>query len=806
MIANVALNVVGEDNLVHTLPLYTDKTDFNRGKSWLNFHKNFTLYDTIMSIRMKSVENIYTNYTGSTTCSYMYSSTTTSSYGLAIWVTEDNDSLTLSRKVKVVGYLPEPQKIKSQLQTTAVELPRGLYAGYARCYLFGFNIGRFDLGTPTCVGPDFYFYNDDDTYDLLTYRGYYTIDTPGGTASVYEPGTTNTSGGNTYYYGVDSIDRNNTVIYTSSGDIEQQISPLKNKDGYRLFQATATKKDVQIGYREYEDLYLPLVTKPGMVSVRAFDGTSEEVPTPEITLYMNESFIVTNCSGTMDYTGTIECPKYGSDCVEQSLSDDIFGQGRYCETGQDITIKKCLGDSMCEGDTCSTLTSVTVVKCTSAACTNLTVTNPHYVEDCPPQKPYSDGDVSTLPDLDDIPAIDSWTDPNSCSPETDQFGNYCEVDGANSVTCLGRVDMDGHKLPDENTIDNWELTEQLCTVLSCDSITQKVMKDKSTGKTYGTNPVDFFLDEDGNIIATRTAKLAELDENGNMKDNLPAEGISLDVLCEGDTQILEQSTDPRCGEIRTTLATDMGGFVTKIETTVTGTDPTCGEITTSLTARLVDKNGVTIGIMQQDRNGNITYCPSDSCTTDTELADLYYNPTVTTPCTILQETTTETQLTDQTDPTGTPTPVKPIGLCDSKTTEVTIDGQPTYITWVNGVPVNPNCGKVIETYSRDCGEQTDTIIPTDDGDITINKPDDQDVMTITNPDGSTTIIYTRPDGITVTVNPDGSTTAEWGDDIGNDVPADCWGSKSTGDVCGGVNNPSTGYCEVGAGWSGPTPP
>lgn len=795
MIANIGLNVVGEDTLIHTFPLYTDKTDFNRAKSWLNFHKDFTLSDTTMSIRMKSVHQIHTNYTGSTTCSYMYSSTPTFSWGLAVWVVENNDSFTLSRKVEVIGYQPEPQKTKSQLDTVSVVLPKGLYAGTARCYLFGFGIGRFDSGYTTCVGPDFKFYKDDDTYDLLTYRGYYTIDTPGGTATVYEPGSTNTSGGNTYYYDTNDMDRNTTTIYTSNGDIEQQNNPLKNDDGYRDFQAPSTKKDVQIGYREYENLYLPLVDKPGMVSTRAYDGTSQEVPTPTMTLYMNESFVVTNCSGTMDYTGAINCPTYGSDCVGESLSDDIFGQGRYCDVGQDITIKKCFDDSMCEGDTCSTLTSTTIVKCTSAACITLTETDANLVDECPIQGKYVDGDVGTLPNPASIPDIDSWTDPNACNAEVDQLGNYCEVDGANSVTCLGRVDMDGHRLPDENTIDNWELTEQPCPALSCDFETQKVMKDKSTGRTYATNPVDYFFDENGNLIATRTADFAEVDENGQMKDTLPAEGIAIDVKCDGESPILEQSTNPRCGETRVTMAQDMGGGVTKIDTVIT--DPRCGQ--TSVTSRMVDENGIVVGMMEKDRNGNITYCRADSCTTDTELSDLYYNPTVTTPCTVLQEITTETQLTDQSDPSGTPTPVKPIAVCNSKTTQVTIDGQPTYITWQNGVPVDPDCGKVIETQSSDCGGETETKIKTDDGDITINKPEDQDSYTITNTDGTVTTVYTRPDGITVTVEPDGTTTAEWGDDLGNDVPATCWGSKSDGGVCGGVNNPSSGYCQVGAG-------
>lgn len=790
MIANVGLNIVGEDTLIHTFPLYTDKTDFNRAKSWLNFHKDFTLSDTTMSIRMKSVHQIHTNYTGSTTCSYMYSSTTTFSWGLAVWVIENNDSFTLSRKVEVIGYQPEPQKVKSQLDTVSVVLPKGLYAGTSRCYLFGFGIGRFDSGYTTCVGPDFKFYKDDGTYDLLTYRGYYTIDIPGGTATVYESGSTNTSGGNTYYYDMNDVDRNTTDIYTSTGDTAQQNSPLKNDDGYRVFQATATRKDVPIGYREYENLYLPLVDKPGMIAVRAFDGTSELVPTPEITLYMNESFIVTNCSGTMDYTGTIDCPKYGSDCVGESLSDDIFGEGRYCDVGQDIEIRRCIGESMCQGETCSTITSTTVVKCESSACLTETITDANLVPGCTIQTKYNDGDVSTLPDPDDIPAIDSWIDPNACNSQTDSSGNYCDVDGENSVTCLGRTDSNGNDLPDYNTIDNWELTET-----TYQGLTQKTMKDNSTGKTYATNPVEFFLDEEGNIIATRTAELAELDENGHMKDNLPAEGIAVDIKCDGETTMIEQSTDPRCGETRSTVVGDMGGDVTNIQTVIT--DPRCGE--TRLTSRMVDENGNVVGVMTQDRNGNITYCMSDTCTTNEELADLYYNPTVEKACTALQEITTESQLTDQTDPTGTPTPVKPIAVCNSKTTQVTIGGQPTYITWQNGVPVDPNCGKVIETQSSDCGGETETVIKTDDGDITINKPEDQDSYTITNTDGTITTVYTRPDGITVTVEPDGTTTAEWGDDLGNDVPATCWGSKSTGDVCGGINNPSSGYCEVGAG-------
>ena len=793
MIANVGLNIVGEDTLIHTFPLYTDKTDFNRAKSWLNFHKDFTLSDTTMSIRMKSVHQIHTNYTGSTTCSYMYSSTTTFSWGLAVWVIENNDSFTLSRKVEVIGYQPEPQKVKSQLDTVSVVLPKGLYAGTSRCYLFGFGIGRFDSGYTTCVGPDFKFYKDDGTYDLLTYRGYYTIDTPGGTATVYEPGSTNTSGGNTYYYDMNDVDRNTTDIYTSSGDTAQQTSPLKNDDGYRVFQATATRKDVPIGYREYENLYLPLVDKPGMIAVRAFDGTSELVPTPEITLYMNESFIVTNCSGTMDYTGTIDCPKYGSDCVGESLSDDIFGEGRYCDVGQDIEIRRCIGESMCQGETCSTITSTTIVKCTSAACTNLTETDANRVPGCTVQKSYDDGDTSTLPDKNDIPAIDSWTDPNACNTQTDQFGNYCDVDGPNSVTCLGRTDMDGNRLPDENTIDNWELTETPCTILACQGETQKTIKDKSTGKNYCMSQVSYIIGENDELLGIEVADYAEVNEDGIMVDTLPAEGIYVRVDCSGETVGINETTLPD-GSVRRTYAEDKGGGVTEIVTVIEYPDGSWSE-----TSRMVDDDGTVVGIMTRDRNGGIAYCMGDSCSTDSTLSDLYWNPTVEKACTALQEITTESQLTDQTDPSGTPTPVKPIAVCNSKTTQVTIGGQPTYITWQNGVPVDPNCGKVIETQSSDCGGETETVIKTDDGDITINKPEDQDSYTITNPDGTVTTVYTRPDGITVTVEPDGTTTAEWGDDLGNDVPATCWGSKSTGDVCGGINNPSSGYCEVGAG-------
>ena len=787
IISSVGLNVVDSQGYIRTLPLYTQKTDFNRAKAWTNFKFPFTLQDTTNYINMRAVYITDTNYTGSSMCNYMYSPTTSISRGLAIWVREPSNDNVLSHKVEIIGWTPETNKTKAQLNTTTVVLPKGMYAGTARCYLFGQNIGVFTDSEPFgAPAPDFKFYHEDGKYDLLTYRGYYKISTQGGESRVYESGSVNNSGGNTYYYGSGSWNRNELSISTSHGDTASENRPLKNSSGYRdLSSGSGYNVSVAVGYRHYDELYLPIVEKQGHVATSLYIGTRVEI------LYFNEDFIVTNCSGTMDYTGTINCPHYGTDCVSQTMNDDIFGEGYYCATGQTITRVICSDETLCSSQTCTGVTQSYITKCESSACQTQTITDANIVPDCTVQKSYDDGNVSTLPDPNDIPAVDSWTDPNACSTQTDQFGNYCDVDGPNSVTCLGRADMDGNRLPDENTIDNWEIY-----VVTIGGESQKYIKDNSTGKYYCENLTTGVLDDDGNLAATKKAKFAEVDENWTIRDNLPAEGISIDVVDDGGAVILDSTTLPD-GSVRTTLAEDKGGGVTEVWTTIRYPN---GDV--SRTSRMVDEDGTVIGVSFTDRNGNTTYCESDTCTTNTELFDLWYHPTVEKACSSLTATVTVPTIESTgRGESGETEPVMPVGSCTNNTMTVTIDGVTTEITWINGVPVDKNSGQTIPSISTECSNgQTQTVIPTDNGDIDIQAQDDN-TMTYTMPGCSsqTYTVISRPGEGTVTIAPDGTTTVEYDDNIGQDYPATCWGSKSTGEICGGINNPSSGYCEVGAG-------
>ena len=795
IIASKALNIIDSNGIMRTLPLYTSKTDFNRAKAWLTIHAPFTLTDTRIFIQMRTFIDNYTNYTGSTTCSQYYSTTSGTKSGLGIWVEEAGE--VLSRKVEVIGYIPEQGKGKDQLKNSTVVLPKGMYAGDERCYLMGTNIGDFTntANTPTAPGPDFKFYNEnEDKYDLLTYRGYYYIYTQSGWIQVYTAGTTNPSGGNTYYYGMSDINRNTVTFNTSSGDTPAQNAPLKNSNGYRNWTASGAYKSVLVGYRHYDDLYLPLVEKPGHVETSIYGDTRVEH------WYFNEDFVITSCSGTMDYSGYIDCPGYGQDCKNETTTDDILSQGFYCETGQTRTKTTC-NDETCPSVVCQNVTQTTITKCTSSACLTETITDANLVPGCTIQTSNDDGDVSTLPD--DIPAIDSWIDPNACRQQTDSLGNYCDVDGAGSLTCFGRTDMDGNRSPDTNVIGDYTIEQSPCTVLICNSQATETITDNSTGKKYGKNQVESLLDPDtGELIGYRVADYAELGEDGLMSGDKPAKGVYIRVDCEYETILIDE-TECSGGQTRTSYAEWNEGGVTKINTIIDYPDGTAG-----LSQTYVDDDGTVVGVKYTDRNGNVTYCDGVGCSTDSTYKDLFENPTVTTACTDLQAVSTVTTVQSDTPATGSSEDVKPVGICNGETTTVTIDGQSVDLGWTNGVPVNMGCGQVIESTSTECSNgQTTTTIPTDDGDFTTHSEIDSSgatVMTTTKPVcGQTSTTYVRSDGVNVTIHPDGSTTAEWGDDLGNDYPASCWGSKAEGDICGGVNNPSTGFCEVGSGWQGP---
>lgn len=795
MISSISLNVRLRDNKTQVFPLYTTKADFNRAKKWLNLRRSFHVSGIPYRIYIQAYTHTFTNDQGGPSCQYMYSTTTSVTRGLFVWI--DNNIDQTDRRIEITGWAPKTETTYPRLEAHSTIVPRGFRTGTDRVYLIS-NGTAYIADDRTVFGaplPSFKFYkNDAGDYDLLTFRGTYYINTRVGPQPVTFDGETNTSGGNTYYYTLSDVQ---TTPYTWS-DTYWNPKTLVNGEYYQI-NAPSKYKSVTAGAWTYTELYLPIVETEGSVSTRVTPEGSQSSQT----LYFNESF-VTTCEAAKDYGGKINCIKYGIDCPGETQSENILVNTFTCESGENITY------TICDTDTChsdSSKVTKIITRCDGAACATQTNTEANIDPNCSTQ---GDNNIH-IDELPELPDIEGYIDPESCQAQTKR-GIYCEVDG-DGVTCLGRVVVScGEPRYDENQVDGYLIKRQ-------PGEEGADYRDLETDAIYCT--IQSTPNEDGTIVRKcNVEKLLTCIGDQECLDigfsDKPCDTVTYEINCDSETasRISYDANGTKETMNITNEGLDPDSDLVKIETMREYTDGTY-----SITIKYVTEDGTVVGVETIDRNGNVSYCLTGACASDSTAKDYFENPEKNVPCESLQAVVQETITTDTDGEPATSDKSNPKiqNVCNSLTTTVS-DGHGGTINITitdQGTLIDADTGEVIPTEATQTpcsGGQTQTTSTAINGNWT------QD--TITYPDGSTIITNTSTDPTTgqtktttTATRPDGTRIdQDWSGTIWITVPGEstpvqgtCWSGASAcpgfsgAKICGGGNDQSTGSCTVGAG-------
>lgn len=795
MISSISLNVRLANNKTQIFPLYTSKGDFNRAKNWMNIRRPFTVQGKEYRVYIRTYQHTFINDAGGSSCTSRYNTTTSTTQGLFVWIHRPNVGIT-DRRIEITGWVPKTETVYPNLEARSSIVPIGFPARVDRVYLISNGTARvFNNSVYGAPLPSIKFYRGDGggTYDLLTYRGNYIINTRSGETTMYFPGETNTSGGNTIYYDLSK------VYKTDYSWTDSATNPKHMEDGgyYEIdapYNSSTYTITVNAGEKTYNTLYLPLVEEPGSVSARA--GLNNK------TLYFNESF-VTTCEAAKDYGGSINCPTYGLDCTSETNTDDILVNTFTCEAGENITY------DLCDNDTCtsdSSKVTKTITRCESAACLTQTNTEANIDPNCSIQGENKTGDAESLPEL---PEIDSWIDPNACNIQTD--GNVsCEVDGTTSVTCLGRVDTTcGKSIEDINKIGDY-------FILGDTDGSTFYVDDRCDAIAYCTEET---TTQDGSPLQLYCKVQQKPVDISDVFSDIPCSGVTYKMNCESQSAARETILPDKTKEtiVITNNGLDPDSGLVKISTVRQYEDGT-----TSFTEKYVTEDGTLVGEVTKDRNGNITYCASDSCTSDATKKEYYDNPEKAVACEALRQTVQQTITTGTEGEPPSSDKKKPViqNICNSLTTTViNVSGGTINITITDqGTLVNADTGEVIPTQQTESscpGGQTQFIITTGDGSCptysqeTISYPDGSYIITNTSTDPTcgqtrTTTTASRTDG--TKIEQDWSGTI-WITVSGESTPVEgtCWSGASScpgysgAKICGGGNDQSTGSCTVGAG-------
>lgn len=796
MITSLAVKSQIENDTSRIFPLYTQQSDFNRAERFMQLSLNFTVEDCTYYVCFRPYTETFSNDSGASTCSSHYSSVVTVYRGWLVWIVQPDEYKTKHR-IEITGWVPKAETSMPNLESRSNIIPMGFYAGTSRVYLKSNGTGVYNSGVRGAPPPDIKFYREDGSYDLLTYDGNYIISTRGGDVTVRYYGSTNTSGGATYKYSTSDMYLGD---YSYS---DSTTNPKFNDDGYFNLEAPAKHKSVSVGHKTYNRLYLPLVTKAGAIAVR-----SKKKDNTVATLYYNESMITT-CTAARDYTGRIICPAYGEDCLSQTATDDdIFGEGYLCDAGQDVTYDICgNGESSCSGET---ITTRTHIRCSGAACTTETEDVPNL---CPTiSQEHDTGDTSSLPT--DLPEINDWIDPHSCTSQSRidpgcSENIYCDIDGPNSETCLGRV----NQLCGEKQVDSNKCGDDSYLINEYDDGTT-IWWDLESGTAIGSGTLDAGCYSDSDINSDELKIKCDvlsfcITDADTITVDSPCKKVTYEVGCDLDSYIREKVFPDGTHEAVIITNKDTGDSgVIKITTIRYYPDGTYTE-----TERYVDGEGNEVGVKYTDVTGTITYCKDIGCKTDSTYKRYFNHPVETQPCTSLQEVIQETIKTKQDEPPTTDrNPITIQTICPSLS--ITDDtGHKIYIT-DQGVAINED-GEVVPTTS------TTTQDPYCSQNITTWKADGcstHEGETITYPDGTTSTTstwtdpqtgqrktsatYTKPDGTKVYVGTDGTIMIDGGEGESTPTPGGCvnsWNSLcGQGEICGGTYNPSCHQCQVGS--------
>lgn len=796
MISSISLNVRLANNKTQIFPLYTSKGDFNRAKNWMNIRRPFTVQGKEYRVYMRTYQHTFINDAGGQLCTSRYSTTTSTTQGLFVWIQRPSVGIT-DRRIEITGWVPKTETVYPNLEARSSIVPIGFPARVDRVYLISNGTARiFNNSVYGAPLPSIKFYRGDGggTYDLLTYRGNYIINTRGGETTMYFPGETNTSGGNTIYYDLSK------VYKTDYSWTDSATNPKHMEDGgyYEIdapYNSSTYTITVNAGEKTYNTLYLPLVEEPGSVSARA--GLNNK------TLYFNESF-VTTCEAAKDYGGSINCPNYGLDCTSETNTDNILVNTFTCEAGENITY------DLCDNDTCSSDSSkVTkvITRCESAACLTQTNMEANIDPNCTVQGENKAGDASSLPT--DLPEIDSWIDPNACNTQTN--GNEsCEIDGANSVTCLGRVDTTcGEPMEDKNKIGDYYIWD-----------------DPDGGTIYVDNTCDSLIyctektnTKDNGKIQYYCKLVQEYIDTSTDYTNTPCSGVTYKLDCESQSY-MRQTPLPDGGTETFFITNERIDPESDLVEIITIRQYKDGSMST--TTKFVTEDGTLVGVSTRDRDGNTFYCVSDSCTSDATKKEYFDHPEKTVACEALRQTVQQTITTGTDGEPPSSDKEKPViqNICNSLTTTVS-DGHGGTINITitdQGTLVNADTGEVIPTQQTEtscAGGQTQISITTGDGSCptysqeTISYPDGSYIITNTSTDPTcgqtrTTTTAARTDG--TKIEQDWSGTI-WITVPGESTPVEgtCWSGASScpgysgAKICGGGNDQSTGSCTVGAG-------
>lgn len=788
MITSLAVKSQIENDTSRIFPLYTQQSDFNRAERFMQLSLSFTVEDCTYYVCFRPYVETFSNDSGASSCSSHYSSVVTVYRGWLVWIVQPDEYKTKHR-IEITGWVPKTETSMPNLESRSNIIPMGFYAGTSRVYLKSNGTGVYNSGVRGAPPPDIKFYREDGSYDLLTYDGNYIVSTRGGDATVRYYGSTNTSGGATYKYSTDDMYLGD---YSYS---DSTTNPKFNDDGYFNLEAPYKHKSVSVGHKTYNRLYLPLVTKSGAIAVR-----SKKKDNTVATLYYNESMITT-CTAAKDYTGRIICPAYGEDCLSQSATDDdIFGEGYLCDAGQDVTYDICGTGETCSGET---ITTRTHIRCSGAACTTETEDVPNL---CPTiSKEHDTGDTSSIPT--DLPEINDWIDPHSCTSQSQIDPGcgeniYCDIDGPNSETCLGRV----NQLCGEKQVDSNKCGDDSYLINEYDDGTT-IWWDLEKGVGIGSGTLEAGDTDDDNPFQIKCDVLIFDIDEGILTDDA-CKGVTYKLNCY--SQVVQRPKTLPDGTIENVFISNVDtGDSGVIRITTIRTNPKTG--TTTTTDRYVDGEGNEVGVKYTDATGTETYCKDIGCTTNSTYKGYYDDPVETKPCTSLQEVIQETIKTKQDEPPTTDRdPITIQTICPSLS--ITDDsGHKIYIT-DQGVAINED-GEIVPTTATTTTQGgTTTTTWKADGCST------HEGETITYPDGTTTTTstwtdpqtgqrktsatYTKPDGTKVYVGTDGTIQIAGGDGESTPTPAGCvnsWNSLcGQGEVCGGTYNPSCHQCQVGS--------